>query len=179
MARKLGGKLLERYKALEAQFGERRARFYLRKKTIIIGDRIFRARAPKKKNQAGFGVSAAAQFAAALKSWPEIFDGRMETLLDEVEALSLANAKERTPVLSGEARDGWFVSRGPFKRFIANNQPHILRLEHGWSKQPNRWYMIRSTIKKIPHWVDGIARRLASADAAAKNAITQAFRRAA
>lgn len=156
-------KLLEqRIADLARKKGSRR-----KARTVASGGRIFSARVTPANAAKEFIVSVSSKkgnFYDALAQWPALIENRLVALLDNVTALAFENIVARTPVgppknkNSGPAAQGWFqTSPGPYVRFIGNNEPHIRRLEHGWSRQPNRNFMVRATLKRLPQFVDQAA----------------------
>ena len=122
----------------------------------------FSSRVSARKQSSPFIVTIKqAQFMDVINKWPGMTEKQIEAILDEVQQRALVNITARTPVLTGEAKAQWFWMKPTrWERFIGNNAPHIRRLEHGWSSKPNKWFMVRSTEKKIPFWVNQIAKRL-------------------
>lgn len=131
-------------------------------KTITIGEHSFSRRVKASQQKKPFVVQVEQRdFLAVINRWPGLVEDQVEQIVNEVTILAFANVKERTPVLTGRAKSQWFITvPSRFVRFIGNNVPYIRRLEHGWSRKSNRWFMVRSTEKKIPMWVNQIAGRL-------------------
>lgn len=136
---------------------------------VFVGGRLFRRKVSAKQKARPFivrvkpraGFQKSEEFYKALSQWPDVLQNNMTALLDGIMQKAAENLVRRTPVLTGAARAGWYLQRpAPFQRFIGNNQPHIRRLEHGWSSQPNRGRMVRSTAKRLPQIANEVARRL-------------------
>jgi hypothetical protein len=154
---------IERFKNLASRFGVNTARYFARRATVSSAGKVFSARVSQRVKESSFiARTRGATFQEIVKSWPDMIDQRLEALLEDVTQQAFENVQARTAVLSGEAQLGWFVSRvNKFRRFIGNDQPHIRRLEHGWSRQPNTGNMVRSTFKRMPQWIEIAAKRLA------------------
>jgi len=83
---------------------------------------------------------------------------------NELAAVVLTELRQDTPVLTGKARDGWFVQVGPGSAsaasvrigpiYVLNDVPYIGRLNDGWSDQaPPGFVQIA-----IARAVDGVGR---------------------
>lgn len=129
---------------------------------IKIGDSKFRRRVSARAQRRPFVVAVKQKnFLEILKSWPDMTEKRVEDVLNLVTARAYANVRERTPVRSGKARSQWFITLpSRFVRFIGNNVAYIRRLEHGWSRQPNRNSMVRATEKRFGLYVRAAAEKL-------------------
>jgi hypothetical protein len=68
-----------------------------------------------------------------------------ETIETELER-SVELLREKTPIRTGVARDGWFVTRSPHG--ITNSVPYVKFLEEGTKYFEGRW-MVRETTPKI------------------------------
>jgi hypothetical protein len=126
---------------------------------IVIGKSKFRRRVSARMQAKPFVVRVDDHnFAGIIAQWPGLTENAVEAILNQTTALSFQSVKERTAVLTGEAQSQWFMTMSDrWSRFIGNNWPGIRRLEHGWSRQPNRGYMVRATVKKIPVWAKELA----------------------
>ena len=79
------------------------------------------------------------------KQISSIVDKVTDDLFDE---LRNRNAKIRTPVDKGNARDGWKLSKGRRVNTITNSVPYIERLDEGHSKQAPKG-IIKPTVDAI------------------------------
>lgn len=74
---------------------------------------------------------------------------KSEAIAKDVSKTVIAKLKENTPVDTGEARDGWYLSEKGFHLSIHNDVEHIGLLNEGHSQQAPT-HFIERTILSVP-----------------------------
>ncbi len=89
------------------------------------------------------------RFTRDMKQFERLTEKRLEKLTGGVAEKAFQSVRKLTPVgATGDARRSWRKTRrGAFKWLIFSDLPYIRRLEHGWSKQAGRGFMVRRTRK--------------------------------
>ena len=81
------------------------------------------------------------------KGFDRIIVDLKKSIADEIEYISdtyQSEVKQRTPILTGQARRGWRERTRGNDREVRNQVPYIERLEGGYSRQAPRGFVKQS-----------------------------------
>lgn len=87
------------------------------------------------------------EFVGKIDAFGELGEQRQKQLIQGTTFEAHAFIYDKTPFKTGNARRNWhFEVAQAFLGRVWNNLPYIRRLEHGWSKQPGRGFMVQSAL---------------------------------
>ena len=101
------------------------------------------------------------EFAQQIEAFGELVESRQKLLIQGTTFEAHAFIFDKTPVKTGNARRNWhFEVASGFLGRVWNNLSYIRRLEHGWSKQPGRGFMVQSALLHAEELVRRAAAKL-------------------
>ncbi len=101
------------------------------------------------------------EFVGRIESFGELSEQRQKQLIQGTTFEARTFIFDTTPVKTGNARRNWhFEVVGDFLGRIWNNLPYIRRLEHGWSKQPGKGFMVQQALLHAEELVRRAAAKL-------------------
>jgi hypothetical protein len=96
-------------------------------------------------------------FQRAMAEYPDLLAGRLVELVDDVEHRVFNSVRDRTPMLTGRARNSWArITINPYKRLIVSTLVYMRRLEVGWGVKKHKpafkipvggYAMVRTTLQ--------------------------------